>query len=60
MNLIEELVKKYEGSYADETKKSSIYASGHYSFHPQNGVLELGGTKISINLNAVGGAIKKT
>lgn len=56
MNFIEELVKKYEGSYSEETKKSSIYSSGKYTFHPQNGVLELDGTKISINLNAVGDA----
>ena len=56
MNLIEELVKKYDGSYSEEAKKSSIYTSGKYTFYPQNGVLELDGTKISINLNAVGGA----
>lgn len=60
MNLIEELVKKYEGSYSEETKKSSIYSSGKYTFYPQNGVLELDGTKISINLNAVGGASRTT
>ena len=56
MNLIEELVKKYDGSYSEETKKSTVYSIGKYTFHPQNGVLELDGTKISINLNAVGGA----
>lgn len=56
MNLIEELVRKYEGSYSEETKKSSIYTSGKYTFHPQNGVLELDGTKITLNINAVSGS----
>ena len=56
MNLIEELVKKYEGSYSEETKKSSIFTSGQFNFHPQNGVLELDGTKITLNINAVTGA----
>ena len=56
MNLIEELVEKYTGSYSEEAKKTSVYSSGKYTFHPQNGVLELDGTKISINLNAVEGA----
>lgn len=56
MNIIEELVKKYEGEYAEEPKKASILPGGRYSFHPQKGVIELDKTKISINIKAVGGA----
>ena len=57
MNLLEELVKKYEGSYSEEAKKSSIFTSGQFNFHPQNGVLELDGTKITVNINAISGAV---
>ena len=58
MNLIEELVEKYSGKYSEEVKKSSIYPSGKYSFHPQEGVIEIDGTKISVNIQAIGDAAR--
>lgn len=56
MNVIEELVKKYEGTYSEEYKKESIMPMGKYSFHLQKGIIEIDKTKISINIKAVGGA----
>jgi hypothetical protein len=57
MNIIEELVKKYNGEYSQEPKKASNMPGGKYTFEPQKGVITIDGTKISINIKAVGGAV---
>ncbi len=56
MNIIEELVKKHQGEYSQEFEKSSNMISGHYTYQPQQGIVIIDGTKISINIKAVGGA----
>ncbi len=60
MNFIEELVKKYEGTYSEESNRGINFPSGHYTFHPQKGIVEIDGTKISLSINAVGGAAQTT
>lgn len=60
MDIIQKIVAKYGGSYKEEAKKSSIYTSGKYTFHPQKGIFEIEGSKISINIQAVGGAARVT
>ncbi len=54
--MIKEIIEKYGGKYSEEKKKSSIFPSGKYSFHPQKGILEIKGSRISINVQAVGDA----
>ncbi|GHC66661.1 hypothetical protein, partial [Ulvibacter litoralis] len=56
MNIIEELVKKHHGKYSQDPKKASNLTSGRFTFQPQQGILTIDGTKVSININAVGGA----
>lgn len=56
MNIIEELVKKYDGKYSEEPGKASNMINGRFTFQPQSGKIEINGTKISVNINAVGGA----
>ena len=58
MNLIEELVKKYEGKYSEEAKKGINFPSGKITFQPQLGVVEIDGTRIAIGINALGGAAR--
>ena len=60
MNIIKEITAKYQGVYEEEIKKSTIYASGKYSFHPEKGVFEVAGSKLSVNIQAVGGAAQVT
>lgn len=56
MNIIEEITKKYNGNYSEEFTKQTNTISGKYTFQPKRGVIDVDGTKISINLNEVGGA----
>ena len=56
MDIIEELVKKYHGEYSKSHETASNMAGGRYTFQPERGIVKIEGTKISININAVGGA----
>lgn len=58
MNIIEEIAKKYEGNYTEESIRGSNYPSGKYTFHPQEGVIIIGDSKIILNIKAVGGAAR--
>tara|TARA_R110000764_G_scaffold239774_1_gene339969 strand:+ start:1315 stop:1614 length:300 start_codon:yes stop_codon:yes gene_type:complete len=58
MNIIEEIVKKHKGEFSEAPEKGSNMTSGRYTFQPQSGIVKIGGTKISININAVGGAAR--
>jgi len=60
MNIIEELIKKHQGEYCEDSEKASTMLSGRYTFQPQRGIITLDGTKISININEVGGASQST
>ena len=56
MNIIEELTKKYNGNYSEEMTKNVNSPIGKYIYQPKSGIIEIDGTKISININEVGGA----
>lgn len=56
MNLIKQIVKKYNGRYTEETKKSSNPGSGRYAFHPRIGKVIVDGSKISIGIAEAEGA----
>ena len=56
MNIIEELSKKYNGNYSEEHAKNVNSPIGKYTYQPKKGLIEVDGTKISVNLNEVGGA----
>ena len=56
MNIIEELSKKYSGIYSEEQAKNVNSPIGKYTYQPKKGLIEVDGTKISVNLNEVGGA----
>lgn len=60
MNIIEELTKKYNGNYTEETAKNVNSPIGKYTYQPKNGIIEIDGTKISVNINEVGGATPVT
>lgn len=60
MNIIEELTEKYGGHYSEDLAKSVNSPIGKYVYQPKNGIIEVDGTKISINLNEVGGAMPVT
>ena len=58
MNIIQELTEKYNGKYSEDLSKSVNSPIGKYIYQPKNGIIEVDGTKISINLNEVGGAMQ--
>ena len=60
MNIIQELTEKYSGKYSEDLTKSVNSPIGKYIYQPKNGIIEVDGTKISINLNEVGGAMPVT
>lgn len=56
MSIIQELTEKYSGKYSEDLTKSVNSPIGKYIYQPKRGIIEVDGTKISINLNEVGGA----
>ena len=60
MNIIQELTEKYSGKYSEDLTKSVNSPIGKYIYQPKSGIIEVDGTKISINLNEVGGAMPVT
>ena len=60
MNIIQELTEKYSGKYSEDLSKNVNSPIGKYVYQPKNGIIEVDGTKISINLNEVGGAMPVT
>ncbi|WP_299258648.1 hypothetical protein [uncultured Aquimarina sp.] len=57
MNIIQELTEKYSGEYSEDLIKNVNSPLGKYIYQPKNGTITIGGTKISVNLNEVGGAM---
>ena len=60
MNIVEEITKKYNGNYSEDLTKSINSPIGKYTFQPKSGILEVDGTKISLNIKKVGGAMPVT
>ncbi len=60
MNIIQELTEKYDGKYSEDLTKNVNSPIGKYVYQPKSGIIEVDGTKISINLNEVGGAMPVT
>lgn len=60
MSIIQELTEKYNGNYSEEPNSSFNSPTGKYSYQPKSGIINIAGTKISINLNEVGGAMYGT
>jgi len=60
MNIIQELTEKYSGKYSEDLTKNVNSPIGKYAYQPKSGILEVDGTKISINLNEVDGAMPVT
>jgi len=60
MNIIQELTEKYSGKYSEDLTKSVNSPIGKYVYQPKNGIIEVEGTKISINLDEVSGAMPVT
>ncbi len=60
MNIIQELTEKYSGKYSEDLTKNVNSPIGKYVYQPKNGIIEVDGTKISINLSEVGGAMPVT
>ncbi|WP_298903552.1 hypothetical protein [uncultured Psychroserpens sp.] len=56
MSIIQDITEKYYGKYSAESEKSFNSPVGKHSFQQKKGIIEIDGTKISINLNAVKGA----
>lgn len=60
MNIIQELTEKYSGKYSEDLTKSVNSPIGKYIYQPKSGIIEVDGTKISINLDDVSGAMPVT
>jgi len=60
MNIIQELTEKYSGKYSEDLTKSVNSPIGKYVYQPKSGIIEVDGTKISINLNETSGAMPIT
>jgi len=60
MSIIKEISEKYNGKYSEDPTASFNSPSGKYSYQPKNGIINIDGSKISINLNEVGGAMYGT
>ncbi len=57
MNIIEELTRKYQGSYSEEQAKNVNSPIGKYIYQPKTGLIEIDGSKIGVNIDSVDGAI---
>ena len=57
MNIIEELSKKYNGSYSEVQPKNVNSPIGKYIYQSKTGLIEIDGSKIGVNIDSVGGAI---
>ena len=57
MNIIRELAIKYDGRYNEDLAKNVTSPIGKIAYQPQSANLEIGGSKINISLNDVGGAM---
>lgn len=60
MNIIEELTKKYNGNYSEELTKNVNSPFGKFIYQPKSGIIEIDGTKISVNISEIDGAIPVT
>lgn len=60
MDIIEELANKHNGKYSEAQNKNVSTPIGRYIFQPKKGIIFVDGTKISINLNEVSGAMPVT
>ncbi len=60
MNIIEEITKNYGGNYSEKQTKNIVTPHGKHIYQPKKGILEIDGTKISLNSNEVGGAMPVT
>jgi hypothetical protein len=60
MSIIQELTEKYNGIYSEDQTSSFSGPTGKYSYQQKSGIIDFDGTKISINLNEVGGAMYGT
>ncbi len=56
MNIIQELAIKYSGKYSEELPITMYSSMGKLFYQPKNGIFEIDGSKIRINLKEVGGA----
>ncbi|UJH66489.1 hypothetical protein [Allomuricauda sp. SCSIO 65647] len=60
MSIIQEITKKYNGKYSENPAASFNSPSGKYSYQPKNGIINIDGSKVSINLNEVSDAMYGT
>ena len=60
MSIIQELTEKYNGLYSETPDINFNGPTGKYSSQHKNGIIEINGTKISVNLSDVGGAMYGT
>lgn len=57
MNLLKNFAEKNNGNYKEETIKEAFTSIGKMIYQPKSARFLVGGSKISVNLNEVGGAI---
>ncbi|WP_040253229.1 hypothetical protein [Psychroserpens mesophilus] len=60
MSIIQEITEKYNGEYSENPTASFNSPAGKYSYQPKKGIINIDGSKISINLNEVGRAMYGT
>lgn len=60
MNIIQEIIEKYNGKYSEDLNTTVSSPIGQLVYQPKRGIIEVDGTKISIGLNEVGGAMPVT
>jgi len=51
MNIIQEIVEKYNGKYYESDTRKFHTPHGKYEIQPQKGIINIDGTKITINKN---------
>ncbi len=57
MNLLKNFVEKNNGTYTEEVIKEAFSPIGKMIYQPKSAYFIIAGSKISVNLNEVGGAI---
>lgn len=57
MNLLKSFAEKNDGHYTEENIKKAFSPIGKSIYQPKSAYFTIGGSKISVNLNEVGGAI---
>ena len=60
MNFIQKIVEAYDGHYSQDVMKKFHTPGGMMTYQPTSGLIQVGGSEISINFKEAGGILRAT